>query len=60
MVDRATRGEDGGGGRGLEMGGRRGGTGGVADGRWLGRLDGQKERKRGLAQPAWSFGGGRS
>lgn len=34
------------------MGGRRGGTRGVADGGWLGRLDGQKERKRGLAQPA--------
>lgn len=36
------------------------GTRGVADGRWLGRLDGQKERKRGLAQPARSLGGGRS
>lgn len=45
---------------GSEMGGRRGGTRGVADGRWLGRLDGQKERKRGLVQPARSLGGGRS
>lgn len=44
------------------MGGRRGGTRGVADGRWLGRLDGQKERKRGLAGSAStrSLGGGRS
>lgn len=32
--------------------GRRGGTRGVADGGWLSRLDGQKERKRGVAQPA--------
>lgn len=45
---------------GSEMGGRRGGTRGVADGRWLGRLDGQKERKRGLVQPARLLGGGRS
>lgn len=40
--------------------GRRGGTRGVADGGWLSRLDGQKERKRGLAQPARPLGGGRS
>lgn len=40
--------------------GRRGGLRGVADGGWLSRLDGQKERKRGLVEPARPLGGGRS
>lgn len=37
--------------------GRRSGTRGVADGGWLSRLDGQKERKRELVQPARPLGG---
>lgn len=40
--------------------GRRSGTRGIADGGWLSRLDGQKERKRELVQPARPLGGGRS